>query len=249
MPESVTDRPTSATEKIFLLTKSARYFYDAEAVKEASEHADHYAKYAVMPSKTVKGNGDRNDNGGNGTHCGFATPTTTSRNMRNFWLLSPEPYKGSHFATFPTEIPRRAILAGTSARGACPECGAPWRRVVEQTKSWRESAYDDNGRQTYRNGSGNRTVRPSNGGMSTSEYATTGWQPTCTCANNADTVPCVVLDPFLGSGTTLAVAQTLGRSGIGIELNPQYAELARQRIGKAQPALLALDSLQLEAHA
>ena len=62
---------------------------------------------------------------------------------------------------------------------------------------------------------------------------TVGWNPGCAC-NAGDPVPCLVLDPFLGSGTTIAAARQLGRHGVGCELNPAYAELARVRIGKAE---------------
>ncbi len=244
MPESVVDRPTSATEKIFLLTKSARYFYDADAVRE---------QYARRWDESNYGDNNGWANGSKtGKVLGRATnpnkglsetlPNASGANMRNFWLLSPEPYKGSHFATFPTEIPRRAILAGTSARGACPECGAPWKRVVEREGgNWQERKAAGAPMRYGMNNNKGEAITHYGG----SESNTVGWQPTCTCANNADTVPCVVLDPFLGSGTTLAVARMLGRAGIGIELNPDYAELARERIGKAQPALLALDTLEI----
>jgi hypothetical protein len=63
-----------------------------------------------------------------------------------------------------------------------------------------------------------------------------GWQPTCTCAC-AETKPCVVLDPFAGSGTTLRVATRHGRDAVGIELNPQYIELADQRTAGVQMSL------------
>jgi tRNA/tmRNA/rRNA uracil-C5-methylase (TrmA/RlmC/RlmD family) len=69
-------------------------------------------------------------------------------------------------------------------------------------------------------------------------HTTTGWQATCTC--NADVVPQTVLDPFAGSGTTLAVALKHGRRAIGCELNPEYIELAYRRIGKVQPMLLEM---------
>jgi len=57
-----------------------------------------------------------------------------------------------------------------------------------------------------------------------------GWKPTCTCY--ADTVPATVLDPFVGSGTTLAVAQRLGRNGIGTDINDEYLELAKKRLSR-----------------
>ena len=65
-----------------------------------------------------------------------------------------------------------------------------------------------------------------------------GWQPTCGC--NADTVPATVLDPFAGSGTTLAVAQALGRKAVGLDLNPEYLAIAAKRIGQVSlPMALA----------
>jgi hypothetical protein len=135
--------------------------------------------------------------------------------------------KIDHFATFPTEIPRRAIKAGTSEKGACPECGAPWVRVVERKSS------SPNQRVGYTQNCTGRNDGERPGSFTDHESRTTGWQPTCKCGN-PNTVPCVVLDPFLGSGTTIAVARTLGRHGVGCELNPAYAELARERIGKAE---------------
>jgi hypothetical protein len=198
MPESVTDRPTSSWEPIFLMAKSERYFYDAEAVKEAAVQTGTQVRKAANGSTLGGGAYGR-------SHLGDAIPeherratvdgpdsvveTSGTRNQRNVWHLGPEPYREAHFATFPTEIPRRAIKAGTSEKGCCAACGAPWVRA-------------------------------------------TGWEPSCKCG--AGVVPCVVLDPFLGSGTTVAVARELGRHGVGCELNPEYAALARERIGKAE---------------
>ena len=66
------------------------------------------------------------------------------------------------------------------------------------------------------------------GGEYAQQAQTLGWQPTCGC--NADTVPATVLDPFAGSGTTLAVAQALGRCGVGVDLNAEYLCIARKRL-------------------
>lgn len=60
---------------------------------------------------------------------------------------------------------------------------------------------------------------------------TAGWKKNCKCETN-EIVPCIVLDPFSGSGTTLAVAKKLGRNWIGCELNPEYVKLAQERIGE-----------------
>ena len=226
MPESVTDRPTSSWEPIFLLTKSERYFYDAEAVKEASEGSSGYAKQRAAGVDTWKYGrtaGGNTTNGVGGTAGDVAT-----RNQRNVWHLGPEPYAEAHFATFPTEIPRRAIKAGTSEKGCCPSCGSPWTRITSRTPIKRERP-NDLTKRNGEDGTGNHCANTVAG----VETRTLGWEPTCKC-DAGSPVPCVVLDPFLGSGTTVAVARTLGRHGVGCELNPEYAELARVRIGKAE---------------
>ena len=181
MPESVHDRPTSATEKIFLLSKSPKYYYNADAVRQPPSEAfatDRrwktgsterneklgYAEAGAQNPKRVHRMFDKKARG-HERHRGsdpFLDDTSRDHqmvnggNMRNYWLLSPENFSGEHFATFPSEIPRRCILAG------CPVGGT-------------------------------------------------------------------VLDPFLGSGVTAMVALELGRSAIGIELNPSYVELSKQR--------------------
>jgi DNA modification methylase len=136
MPESCKDRPTDAYEHIIMLTKSERYFWDADAVRERQvDSSRERAKYGWH---------GRTDDGSNGARTGstfkvmaesdgpIATiPADGFRNMRNVWHLATQPYKGAHYATFPEEIPRRCILAATSERGACEQCGAPWQRQVK----------------------------------------------------------------------------------------------------------------------
>jgi hypothetical protein len=144
--------------------------------------------------------------------------------QKDVMRLGPEPYAAAHFATFPTEIPRRAILAGTSERGCCPACGAPWARVVERTTETVDykGSYFDAGK-TAVNGAGRVQTGERHGKQ------TTGWRPTCAC-DAAAPIPCTVLDPFGGSGTSAAVAVGLGRRAIICELNADYIELARDRI-------------------
>ena len=221
MPESVTDRPTRSHEVIWLLSKSARYFYDAVAVAEP--HSRKWFKETVGPAYMTSQDG-RNDGGkrqGNGN--------PSDRNQRDVWTLGPDPYPEAHFATFPREIPRRAILAGTSARGCCPACGAGWVRVVERGNAQVLSPKSEYGNGAGRN-DGNRSM------LVNASSTTLGWSPSCTCPA-ADPIPATVLDPFLGSGTTAAVAVELGRDAIGIELNAEYIELARRRLDAAQAPL------------
>jgi DNA modification methylase len=162
MPESVRDRCTKAHEYVFLLSKSERYYYDAEAVSETAI-CDRKPGQKITDTRKTHGTG-----GGNAGinsflaryHEGNAPKT---RNRRSVWTVATQPYSGAHFATFPPALIEPCILAGS---------------------------------------------RPGD----------------------------IVLDPFMGSGTTAQVAQQLGRQYIGCELNPQYLSLQSERT--AQQALL-----------
>ena len=125
MPESVTDRPTKAHEYIFLLTKSSRYYYNAEAIAEAMETPPHAPGNKKLDAsrndhdqmKKVWGKTLKQDNTGNPTYAGFNARYKENpvyvRNRRTVWSIATQPYAGSHFATFPEEIPRLCILAGS----------------------------------------------------------------------------------------------------------------------------------------
>ena len=210
MPESVRDRCTKCHEYIFLLSKSERYFYDQDAIKETAS-ADTHARYARGRSDHHKwadgGPGNQSIaksmahmlkpgvnpkaasrfvggwQSGPGTHSAIchnqphASPTkfpkpkqnpsfsnvvkdvVEFRNKRSVWSVSPEPFSGAHFATFPQKLIAPMILAGAPPRG-------------------------------------------------------------------------VVLDPFMGAGTVAVVARKLGRSFVGIELNPSYVDMAQRRLEK-----------------
>ena len=162
MPESVTDRPTSAHEHVFMLTKAARYFYDAEAVREECTVPD-WANGTRAFGGVNKG-ADLAA-GGDHTKGRIATSAPEGRNLRNVWTIATQPFPGSHFATMPPDLAERCIKSAS---------------------------------------------RP------------------------GDTV----LDPFGGAGTTGLVADRLRRNALLIELNPEYAAMARERI-RADAGLLA----------
>ena len=154
MPESVKDRCTKAHEYIFLLSKSSKYYYDAEAIKEP------LARPEELLRKTPAVFGGRNKHDGYGTRKYSGNEyvgTYTGRNKRSVWTVSTKPFPEAHFATFPPDLIKPCILAG------CPAGG-------------------------------------------------------------------VVLDPFMGSGTTGMVAAMHQRNFIGFELNPEYCKMAEKRI-------------------
>jgi DNA modification methylase len=162
MPESVRDRCTKAHEYIFLLSKSEKYFFDSDAMREDSVDPIGSAKRYKAPFFV----GDKHEAGGyspNGAkHTGGMKVFDGKRNRRSVWTVNTKPYKGAHFATFPTALIEPCILAGS---------------------------------------------RPDD----------------------------IVLDPFMGSGTTAQVAMQHGRQYLGCELNPEYGPLQEQRISSAKP--------------
>lgn len=226
MPDSCTDRPTCSHEKVFLLAKSAKYFYDAEAVREKAVSVPHSPGNKRDNGRLTSSMGHVQDPGRNWASSG-------TRNLRNVWTINPRPYKEAHFATFPEQLVEPCVKAGTSVAGCCPECGAPWERVVER----RGGLVAPTDRQIQASGGAlaGGTKKSTLDGIPASRN-TVGWRPTCVCGL-AWTVPCVVLDPFMGSGTTGAVAIRQGRSFIGIELNPSYVDMALARIKSVGMAL------------
>ena len=226
MPESCTDRPTKAHEYVFLLTKRPRYFYDADAVREKGTYAPGTRRRALTSPRAVAMGREPSGNEIDGwvTESGY-------RNRRTVWTIPTQAYIEAHFATFPEALVVPCILAGTSERGACPACGSPWVRVVERAGS--RSDVRPATTKAIARAAGNGNYRPNSqetGGVAGAvSHITTGWQPSCDC-EPADPVPCTVLDPFAGSGTTGKVAVELGRRFVGCELNPEYADLAAARI-------------------
>ena len=161
MPESCKDRPSRCYEHIFLMAKSRKYYFNAEAIAEPVAESTPMRmrrkfgknKYSAgIPGQTHQHLNDYRPNG----YAEEDIPLL--RNNRDVWQINSVPYKGAHFAAYPPKLVETCLLAG------CPQDG-------------------------------------------------------------------IVLDPFLGSGTTAAVAKQMGRHYIGIELNPDYCALAEQRIG------------------
>ena len=128
MPESVTDRPTKAHETVFLLTKSARYFWDAEAVREANTDGA-IARFGKDSRISIDNRRYAGMDGQTAAAAASYMPVWqgNGRNLRSVWTIATKSFPEAHFATFPTALAHRCILAGTSAKGCCPACGARGR--------------------------------------------------------------------------------------------------------------------------
>ena len=149
MPESVQDRCTKSHEYIFLLSKSQKYYFDYQAIREEG----------VIPAGTLaaKGSAERQNQKGVNARPPEYKEYDGMKNKRSVWTITTKPYEGAHFAVFPEELIEPCIMAGAPAGG-------------------------------------------------------------------------IVLDPFMGSGTTAQVAQNLGRKYLGCELNPEYERLQWLRL-------------------
>lgn len=249
LPESVRDRPTRSHEQIFLLTKSPRYYYDMDSIREPfqTDTKENYPKRARVtgrgdqPSSTASTSGAQQDKSG-----GYP-PSGSGRNARTVWRINTRPFSAKklgfedvdHFATFPPELIELCILAGSSEGGCCSECRTPFRRIVEQgepDREWqRRCGGDDDGEYHGQAVKDYESVGAQNAsdvkarilaGMR--ERKTIGWEKTCQCHTD-EVVPCLVLDPFSGSGTTCLVSGRLGRKAIGIDLNSSYVAIAKER--------------------
>ena len=272
MPSSAEDRPTTSHEYIFLLTKSAKYFYDGEAIREPSSESyiNDKRPVGVLRQRVNKnskypneGQFKKQDQTGNPTYTGFneryknkiaaagnniaghshklcnaaGDPICDgiTRNRRTVWTITTKARPEAHFATFPDEIPKVCISAGSSEYGCCPSCGAPWKRIVEVTggtigESWHP----------HLNDAVEGQISPSSTTLKTYKREQKGWEPTCKC-EGFKPVPCVVLDPFGGSGTTAKVARELKRDAILIELSAEYIKIMRKvlRLNEQLPGVEA----------
>jgi DNA modification methylase len=235
LPSSVRDRPAPAHEYLFLLTKAPRYYYDDIAVREpvtGSAHSRSSTKIVrardahrpcpkEAPHDGVKGPRARNNESWSRA---VGNVGSTTRNCRDVWTIPTQQVRHEHFATFPEELARRCLLAGSSSHGVCSACGAPWVRIVERasTGDLRKNGTDLDLIE------GNKLAL----GHTWPEPITLGWAPGCAC--EAPVEPALVLDPFMGSGTVARVCEALGRCWIGFDLDPKNAEIARKRLSGVQ---------------
>jgi DNA modification methylase len=224
MPESVRDRPTSCHEKIWLITKSKKYYYDSDAIREPT--TDSYKGKRGLVKKRNKTQSAMQDRV-------FNTPyhPSNTKNKRNVWTITTKPFKDAHFATFPKDLIEPCIKAGCPEK-VCVECGFPYISNYKRT--------DNN--KNFIQTKGKDTPNIKKGGVRLNENGTTPHfnPPTIEFLNLKKNCNCktdefksgVVLDPFGGSGTTGIVAALNNRNAILIELNQNYIDIANKRIDK-----------------
>lgn len=232
-PESVTHRPIATCENVFMLAKRERgTYYDHHAVrtpyKESSIARFKSTRRGLHHGEHQPGHKPRDLEGAQGQ-------TNVGALLRNVWTIPAGKFAGNHTATFPVALPERCILAGTSAKGACPECLSPWVRLTENGEQLNDETYRGSAVKDYAELGGEDPSEAKRRMLASQvEHITIGWAPTCEC-NRADTVPSVVLDPFAGMMSTGIAALKHARRFIGIEGSAECAVEGQARL-KAETA-------------
>jgi DNA modification methylase len=209
------------------------YFFDHIAIKEP-------ATSNVVRKDGHKFGGTKYPGEVNNTYSGNDYIPTGMRSKRDVWNVATESCRDSHFAVYPKKLIEPMILAGTSGKGVCAICGAPYTRITKKTEpneEWKKQCGADSSGE-YK-GSAVKDYTSSKAqnasdvkrrileGMVNIE--TVGWIKSCDCNTN-DILPAIILDPFFGAGSNGIVAGLTGRDYIGIELNPEFITLAYNRI-------------------
>lgn len=266
MPSSADDRCTIAHSYVFHLAKRDDYYWDKWAIAEEAVRAGATIPLGAKSFAKGQAHGKGVAPTGNGLLDEYLVPAL--RNARSVWWIPTEPFGRAicpvcrfywernaplehcgqevvqHYAAFPSALAEKAIKAASSEHGVCPDCGAPWERIIEEgepelaANTWSSSGAAD---QDVLAGpkSTLKHIRPAK---------TVGWKPTCSCTDHPsgpcgyceagecgggsprEPVPALVLDPFGGSGTTLEAARRLGRRALMIDLSLDYCEIAARRL-------------------
>jgi len=227
MPSPVRDRLSCTYEHVFLFALQERYYFDLEAVREP--HAPQSIKRGKYGYEPVKG--DEASHYGKGFMRNDGQPVIwnpSGRHPGDVREWATQPFPELHFATFPEALPDFCLRAGCPTE-VCEQCG---KAKVRHLKSIPNPAgimglHNMRHAQDFNPEAKGKHLEPAN-------RETLGWSPTCSCS--APFVPGLVLDPFLGSGTVLAVAKRRGLRGIGFELSPDYCAMAVRRIEAAGKA-------------
>jgi len=241
MPESAQDRPTRAHTTVFLFSRKPRYYYDPDGWREQCAEGSGARTVSDRAKLVEHGDGRANE-----SFYAATAGRVETRNARTVWSIPTAPYHGPHAAAFAPEVPRRAILLGTSERGCCPSCGAPWRRVVRVEGGGKKSSRELGETQRARSFGGPAQSLSHRGHHDSAvrQRITEGWAQDCGCAA-LEPVPCTVLDPFAGTGTTGMVAGWLGRKSVLCELDEECRPLIAERLKTPRPGVEAEDPRQL----
>ena len=253
-------RPSKSTERLFIFSKTNNCYCDAEAVRVASvgTHSRGYNHKNVDPGRRADVwnamPATMNPAGRNRREMDWfyeslddliADLEREARRLKHLrdngglvmdeegnplaLLLNPKGFKDAHFATYPVALCEPFIKAYTSEKGNCPKCGLPWVRVIAPSSEYGKKLGGRGFAEADWKEAGGGSLKGQHYQSATADYRTLGWRPQCDC-DAGEPVPPIVLDPFVGSGTTCQAASKLGRRSIGVECAEEYLEMAVKRI-------------------
>ena len=218
LPMPIRDRFTNHWEYVFLFTKSHKYYFDLHAVRVPHKEDSIRRMGQAWNGQRPKGSSWQHFNMSKACH-------PLGKNPGDCWTIPTKGFKGAHFATFPEKLIERPIL--TTPEAICKNCGQPKTRITKRiqspgTRNISSERAEQKIAQHLAQPKSRYPVR----------HIALGWK-SCTC--NAGFRPALVLDPFMGAGTTAVVAKKLGRNFIGFELNPSYVKMAQERLASTKP--------------
>jgi len=233
MPSSAKDRFTVDFEYLFFFVKRKKYYFEIqyEPIKNANDKRTNKGREEHRGKSATKQYG-----------CNATVINSFGRNKRCVWTLTTTPFSGAHFAVYPPKLIETPIRAGCP-KLVCMECGRAREKIYEGTSS---QAFNIRVRDVKKNKikyldrkANEKEIKNYKEGVThVGEGRKFIGYSECGC--NAGFSPGVVLDPFMGSGTTGLVAKKTGRKFIGIEVNPKYIEIAEKRISQIPKRLTEL---------
>jgi site-specific DNA-methyltransferase (adenine-specific) len=225
MPSSVGDRFNTTYDSVYFLVRSPQYYFDLDAVRVPHTSVGSRSEKSVANKRPDWAGPLAGSNSGlHRARLAGVPGHLLGKNPGDVWRIPTASFSGAHFATFPGALVERPLLA-TCPLKVCTSCGAPWRAGPGKTYILGERKPASTVETYVRRYPSRWRVLRQPGPL----------EPGCTC--NGATRPGVVLDPFMGSGTVAQVAEGHGRDWLGIEINPDYVDLAWKRLGRRPPPL------------
>jgi len=230
MPSSVKDRFTADFEYIFFFSKKKKYYFETQY--------EPYSKATMDDSRFNPGTKDNHSYNWKADGVdenlnikvqrgGFKQGSSKGRNKRAVWKIKPKPFREAHFAVYPEELCETPLKAGCSAF-VCVKCGNPKVLDIEREGKSSYELMKGKDKSRFKSEQGKKQNIRAPRESFERKIISKGYKPTCNC--NAKFTSGIVLDPFFGSGTTGVVALKQGKKFMGIELNPEYIEIAEARI-------------------
>lgn len=224
MPSSAKNRYTIDYERILFFTKSKKYYFKTqyEPLAELTKQAYHRIENGSEKIKRFGGVDKYKDFNFNLTYSGNPyNPSINGRIKRSVWTINPKPFSEAHFAVFPEELVKQCMDAGCPSE-ICVKCKKP--KSIEYSRPERPEA--ENRDKRFDNDNNRKVGQKYQNWLQDNPLN----EQIISCNCNAGFEPGIVLDPFMGSGTTALVALKNNRKFVGIELNPDYIAIANKRI-------------------